>query len=305
MHFKRIDVALFVVLAFLLHLAIMGCCFSAEPSVRPAINSSQPVAPKDVQIELKYAKQQKVTSIDADVTTDRVKHKEKDNRKEKHVVVQKPPVVAPTAPTSTAVHVSVVVPKDALHGRITRVADGDTVTFVVPVSSDSVPAAIVEKITQRNEARRRRDFRTADRLRDEIREAGYDYNDESHETVRSYRVRLLGVDAPETKMPMGPEAHAYLRALAENRSGYLRIAVAADRYGRVVADLYVCADGGATLWVQEQLLRQGWAWHYESYDQRAELARWQQEARAGRLGLWAQADPQPPWVWRQTHRRTD
>jgi hypothetical protein len=88
-----------------------------------------------------------------------------------------------------------------------------------------------------------------------------------------------------------------------------------DRYGRYVAKIWVtpvshpCASTGEpcpkTLDVGRAQLTVGLAWHYKKYEHeqseedRLAYAFDEQEARARRAGLWADADPVPPWVWRE------
>ena len=47
------------------------------------------------------------------------------------------------------------------------------------------------------------------------------------------------------------------------------------------------------------------AWHYKKYqkeqtvDDRSIYARAEEQARGGKLGLWKDAEPTPPWDWRK------
>ncbi|MCO5568931.1 hypothetical protein L7F22_022634 [Adiantum nelumboides] len=78
--------------------------------------------------------------------------------------------------------------------------------------------------------------------------------------ARKYRVRLRGIDAPESSMAFGSEAKAMLQSLVEGQALYLLV-YTVDRYGRIVADIF-CNKG----FVQEILLRNGACWHYIAYD---------------------------------------
>jgi len=105
-----------------------------------------------------------------------------------------------------------------------------------------------------------------------------------------------GIDAPESAMPYGKEAKEALLKLVQGKS--LKVYVYdEDRYGRCVGDIY--CDG---VFVQEQMLKKGFAWHYTAYDQRPELAKWEKQAQTGRKGLWASSKPQKPWEWRKDKR---
>jgi len=47
------------------------------------------------------------------------------------------------------------------------------------------------------------------------------------------------------------------------------------------------------------LIRRGFAWHYQQYaPNETEYARLERQARGAGRGLWSQANPIPPWTWR-------
>lgn len=114
--------------------------------------------------------------------------------------------------------------------------------------------------------------------------------------ARKYRIRLRGIDAPESSMPYGKEAKEELTKIVQGKC--LRVLVyGQDRYGRCVGDIY-CNK----VFAQEAMLKKGCAWHYTAYDQRTALATWEKEARAKRVGLWALSNPEKPWEWRKARR---
>ena len=56
--------------------------------------------------------------------------------------------------------------------------------------------------------------------------------------------------------------------------------------------------------LNRELVRAGLAWWYRQYAKKdADLARLEKEAREAKLGLWADADPVPPWAWRKERRQ--
>ncbi|KAG6513154.1 probable staphylococcal-like nuclease CAN1 [Zingiber officinale] len=182
------------------------------------------------------------------------------------------------------------------------VGDGDGITAYVdtadPRESADVPAEVHEAVFQRIEARAARNFREADRLKKRISDAGYVFkNTGNGEEIlaRKYRIRLRGVDAPESQMPYGKEAKEELAKLVQGKC--LRIDVYnIDQFGRHVGDIY--CDG---VFVQEKLLKRGFAWHFAKHDKRPEFAKWQQQARAEGRGLWALSNPEKPWEWRKSN----
>lgn len=70
-----------------------------------------------------------------------------------------------------------------------------------------------------------------------------------------------------------------------------------DRYGRILGQVYA-PDG---MNVNQFMVRAGAAWVYEQYNTDPVLPVLQNEARQQKRGLWSDADPVPPWIWR--HRK--
>ncbi|XP_030466014.2 staphylococcal-like nuclease CAN2 isoform X2 [Syzygium oleosum] len=182
------------------------------------------------------------------------------------------------------------------------VTDGDGITVYVstsdPRESCLVPQEVQIAVVERSEARAQRDFTRADALHKSIVDTGYRVINVQNEEVlaRKYRIRLRGIDAPEGEMPYGKEAKDELAKIVEGKC--LRVLVyGEDRYGRSVGDVYCKGN-----FVQELMLKKGMAWHYTAYDKRAELAKWEKNARARRVGLWASPNPEEPWEWRKNKR---
>ncbi len=106
------------------------------------------------------------------------------------------------------------------------------------------------------------------------------------------RVRLIGVDTPETvdprrpEEPFGREASAFTRGQAEGRRVRLEFdAETVDAYGRTLAYVYL-PDG--TL-LNSELIRRGYGHAYTRFPFRneREFVALEREARAARRGLWA------------------
>ncbi|XP_004240895.1 staphylococcal-like nuclease CAN2 [Solanum lycopersicum] len=182
------------------------------------------------------------------------------------------------------------------------VADGDTVTVYVsttdPREASCLPRDVQNAAIQRSKARAQKNYAKADQLHKQIIDSGYRSIPVNHEEVlaRKYRIRLRGIDAPESAMPYGKEAKEELTKVLQGKS--LRVLVFdEDRYGRYVGDIY--CNG---IFAQEVMLKKGLAWHYTAYDKRPELDKWEKEARAKRIGLWASRNPEMPWEWRKQKR---
>lgn len=103
---------------------------------------------------------------------------------------------------------------------------------------------------------------------------------------RRYRVRYIGVNAPEANQPLGPEATVKNRELVEGKTVLLEKDVSeTDRYGRLLRYVWV-----GTLLVNAELVRLGYAQVMTmppdvKYQQILLSA--QREAQANHRGLWA------------------
>ncbi|CAO2181026.1 unnamed protein product [Urochloa humidicola] len=183
------------------------------------------------------------------------------------------------------------------------VTDGDTITVYVNMAnhpeSGNVPQEVHKAAIERTKARAAKNYQRADDLQKIILDAGYrqvpNMRDEQG-LAKKYRIRLRGIDAPESLMPYGKEAKEELARLLQGKT--LKISIYdSDRYGRLVGD--VDCNG---VFVQEHMLKKGLAWHYTAYDHHMELTKWENQARASQTGLWALPDPEKPWEWRKKKR---
>ncbi len=113
-------------------------------------------------------------------------------------------------------------------------------------------------------------------------------------------VRLAAIDAPESRQPFGDASRQSLAALCFQQ--YAKITQRTlDRYGRTVADVSCRGEDAGAAQVAS-----GLAWVYERYAHPttdAHLFALQGKSQAGRVGLWRDADPVPPWNWRQAAKK--
>ena len=110
------------------------------------------------------------------------------------------------------------------------------------------------------------------------------------------KVRLYGIDAPESKQPGGPEATAFLENLLLTEKVIIKT-LDVDKYGREVALVELRGQS-----VQEAMLERGLVWVYTKYCRAAFCGEWKEiekEARRARVGLWKDAEAVEPWVWRK------
>ena len=109
------------------------------------------------------------------------------------------------------------------------------------------------------------------------------------------KVRLLGVDCPESSQAFGQRAKQFAseRVFGKN----VRVTVRdTDRYGRAVGEVFYSKDG-AQVCLNAELVEAGLAWAYRHYSMK--YVPQEDAARAARAGLWADKDPVPPWDFRK------
>lgn len=112
---------------------------------------------------------------------------------------------------------------------------------------------------------------------------------------REVRIRLHGIDCPESKQAFGTRANQFTSEMVFDQVVHLRVRDI-DRYGRTVAE--VSLEDGRVL--NRELLRAGLAWwyrHYAPHD--TALEQLEREASEAKRGLWADPDPIAPWEWRK------
>ena len=119
---------------------------------------------------------------------------------------------------------------------------------------------------------------------------------DGHEQVK---IRLYGIDAPESGQPFGKASKQNLSSMVHGQSVQIEV-MDTDRYGRTVARIFVDGED-----VNAAQLRSGHAWLYRQYCKTWVCGEWaglETEARSNGAGLWADKDPTPPWQWRRDEK---
>lgn len=111
------------------------------------------------------------------------------------------------------------------------------------------------------------------------------------------KVRLEGIDAPELKQDFGRKAKEALAGKIFEKVVRVKWKER-DQYGRVLGHVYV--EGH---WINQELLEEGWAWHYKYFNKDPRLAAAETKARESKIGLWGSANPLPPWEFRNPSLR--
>ena len=110
------------------------------------------------------------------------------------------------------------------------------------------------------------------------------------------KIRFYGIDTPEKGQPYGQAAGKYLASLVAGKMVDIE-PITKDRYGRTVAIVT-----NAETNVNQEMVKVGYAWVYRYYCDQPFCDYWltlENEARAGKLGLWQEPNAVPPWEWRR------
>ncbi len=118
-----------------------------------------------------------------------------------------------------------------------------------------------------------------------------------------FKIRLMGIDAPEKNMPYGDRSKLSLSDLVFDRQ--VQVAYSKkDKYGRTVGKILV---GGVDANLAQ--IKAGMAWHYKEYQREQSVAdrdlyaQAEEDARRSKVGLWRDGDPVPPWDWRKEQKQ--
>jgi len=118
-----------------------------------------------------------------------------------------------------------------------------------------------------------------------------------------HRIRLQGIDAPESNQAFGTQSKKNLSDMIFDREVTVEYEKT-DQYGRLVGKILL--DGRD---INLEQVKTGMAWHYKEYQReqspvdRELYARAEDEARNARRGLWAGADPIEPSAFRKEQKR--
>jgi endonuclease YncB( thermonuclease family) len=116
------------------------------------------------------------------------------------------------------------------------------------------------------------------------------------------KIRLYGIDAPETAKPDKPGqpfGEAAKRALFSRIMGKKIAAevIDVDQYQRTVAVVRLAGRD-----INREMVAEGMAWAYRQFLERpyaSEYLEAENRARSNRAGLWRDANPRPPWEFRR------
>jgi endonuclease YncB( thermonuclease family) len=121
--------------------------------------------------------------------------------------------------------------------------------------------------------------------------------------IIQHRIRLQGIDAPESHQAFGTQSKRTLSDMIFDKE-VTADCDKTDQYGRLVCKILLAGKD-----INLEQIKAGMAWHYKEYEReqspedRELYARAEDEARAARRGLWRDPNPTEPSEFRKDERR--
>lgn len=121
------------------------------------------------------------------------------------------------------------------------------------------------------------------------------------------KIRLCGIDAPESQQLLGNNATAYLKKLIQEANNQVMVSqVERDRYGRIVAEVFTLLPDGSEKFLNEEMVKAGFAYHYARYSgscfNKIAIENGEAIARQQKVGVWS-GNYQKPWDYRKQQRQ--
>jgi endonuclease YncB( thermonuclease family) len=115
---------------------------------------------------------------------------------------------------------------------------------------------------------------------------------------RAEKVKLAGIDCPELRQAFGPSARNFTSRLAAGQ--VVRVLIqGTDAMGRILG-VVLLPDGKS---LNRELVAAGLAWKAKE-SKNKQVAKLEKDARRAKRGLWAAANPTPPWDYRKAKSAT-
>jgi micrococcal nuclease len=111
---------------------------------------------------------------------------------------------------------------------------------------------------------------------------------------KQYKIRLNGIDCPESSQAFVQKAKDYTASLVFSKNVDVNI-VGKDIYDRYIADVYI--EG---IYINSEIIKAGYAWHYKEYSKDTNLAFLEEQAKKKKVGLWQDNNPTPPCEYRKS-----
>lgn len=113
---------------------------------------------------------------------------------------------------------------------------------------------------------------------------------DDHEQIK---ICLNGIDCPEEAQAYGNKAKLYTKALAQGEIVTIQV-YNKDKHGQTIGDV-ILADGRN---LSQELVKAGYGWWFSKYSDDERLGALEAKAKIAKVGLWADKNPIPPWLYR-------
>lgn len=117
------------------------------------------------------------------------------------------------------------------------------------------------------------------------------------EDNKKLKVRVADIDCPEQLQPFGLEAKEFVINQIKDKEIIIKIN-STDRSGRKIARVFYEGKD-----LSEELVKNGYAWHYTKYSKDPFLTELELQARINKIGLWADPKSIAPWEFRKRKRK--
>lgn len=116
------------------------------------------------------------------------------------------------------------------------------------------------------------------------------------------KVRIVGIDAPESCQAWGKESTKALRQMIPVGSVVLLRPTGVDKYGRLLSDVYAGESGNDNQFnVAAAMVASGNAWNWVERFSSGRYAKEELAAQGGTKGLWSDSSAQRPSEFRKEH----
>lgn len=116
------------------------------------------------------------------------------------------------------------------------------------------------------------------------------------------KIRLQGIDAPERSQAFGMRSRQNLAKMIFGKNIQIK-SQGLDKYQRTLGTIILDDED-----INEQQIKDGFAWFYRRYEkdltpeQAARYEEAETDAKNNQRGLWADANPTPPWDYRKKNK---
>lgn len=111
-----------------------------------------------------------------------------------------------------------------------------------------------------------------------------------------HKIRLYGIDAPESKQAYGTKSKQYLSSMIAGKTVTVEY-TKTDQYKRILGTIFYQGKN-----INEEMVRSGYVWRYY-YNKNKRLLWLQKVAKENKRGLWADKNAIDPYHFRKSKKK--